>query len=431
MVYVCDAIMGSGKSSAGINFMNRNGSSKRFIYVTPFHDETNRIKEACPDLKFSLPSSSIPEYEFRKGDHLKSLLADKKNIAITHSLFSLSDAETIRMIVEGKYTVIIDEAIEVFKEVNSRASNDLEILIDAGWLTEGESIAENGEVFKYYDKAKEKQYYAGVFQDLLLAGRNSRLIKFNEGEREGSGRSSLWFWSAYKELFESPEELYILTYMFEHSSMRCFMDIHNLKYKTIGVRKNDSGEYEFAEYNIYPDWVKRIPELINVFENKKLNEIGKHKTALSSNWVKSESKKGESSKLNQLRKHLDNYFRKYMEDIPAEQRLWSTFKRGVPKLRSKGFYNSDLSFNSRAINDYGNKRALAYCVNIFQNPCMMHYYKANGVSYSEDGFALSTMLQWIWRSAVRNGEPINIYIPSRRMRELLGEWITTIRKELQ
>lgn len=35
----------------------------------------------------------------------------------------------------------------------------------------------------------------------------------------------------------------------------------------------------------------------------------------------------------------------------------------------------------------------------------------------------SHLLQWMWRSQIRNGKPIDIYIPSERMRELLNNWI--------
>ena len=37
--------------------------------------------------------------------------------------------------------------------------------------------------------------------------------------------------------------------------------------------------------------------------------------------------------------------------------------------------------------------------------------------------ALGALLQWAWRSQIRNGKPIDIYIPSERMRELLNNWI--------
>lgn len=51
------------------------------------------------------------------------------------------------------------------------------------------------------------------------------------------------------------------------------------------------------------------------------------------------------------------------------------------------------------------------------------YLEAQGIDVNEDLWALNDLLQWIFRSAIRNDEPISIYIPSRRMRELLLEWI--------
>lgn len=41
----------------------------------------------------------------------------------------------------------------------------------------------------------------------------------------------------------------------------------------------------------------------------------------------------------------------------------------------------------------------------------------------EDDYALSEMIQWVWRSAIRDGKEIWVYIPSRRMRELFQNWL--------
>jgi len=38
-------------------------------------------------------------------------------------------------------------------------------------------------------------------------------------------------------------------------------------------------------------------------------------------------------------------------------------------------------------------------------------------------FATSELLQWIRRSAIRNGQIVNLYIPSSRMRKLLTAWL--------
>ena len=70
-----------------------------------------------------------------------------------------------------------------------------------------------------------------------------------------------------------------------------------------------------------------------------------------------------------------------------------------------------------------------YAVNIFMNVNDKLFYKRYGIEVNEDGYALSTMLQWIWRSAIRDGKEINIYIPSKRMRTLLTDWINSVSKE--
>ena len=64
-----------------------------------------------------------------------------------------------------------------------------------------------------------------------------------------------------------------------------------------------------------------------------------------------------------------------------------------------------------------------YIVNIFMNVSDKRFYQRNGIEVDEDAYALSVMVQWIWRSAIRDGDEIYLYIPSSRMRTLLLDWI--------
>jgi hypothetical protein len=41
----------------------------------------------------------------------------------------------------------------------------------------------------------------------------------------------------------------------------------------------------------------------------------------------------------------------------------------------------------------------------------------------KDACALSELIQWVWPSRVRKGEPITLYLPSPRMRRLFEEWL--------
>lgn len=54
-----------------------------------------------------------------------------------------------------------------------------------------------------------------------------------------------------------------------------------------------------------------------------------------------------------------------------------------------------------------------------------YYILEKGIRVADikDITELSALLQWMWRSQIRNGKPIDIYIPSERMRELLNNWI--------
>ena len=67
-----------------------------------------------------------------------------------------------------------------------------------------------------------------------------------------------------------------------------------------------------------------------------------------------------------------------------------------------------------------------YAVNVYLNPMIVSFLKEHGVELDAetmDRYALSEMLQWIWRSRIRNQQSINIYIPSIRMRSLLEQWL--------
>ena len=62
-------------------------------------------------------------------------------------------------------------------------------------------------------------------------------------------------------------------------------------------------------------------------------------------------------------------------------------------------------------------------VNRYINPALKINFKTVGLCINEEQFALSEMIQFIWRSAIRDDKEIYLYIPSRRMRFLLQKWL--------
>lgn len=82
-----------------------------------------------------------------------------------------------------------------------------------------------------------------------------------------------------------------------------------------------------------------------------------------------------------------------------------------------------VASNARATNSFSNRHTLAFMLKVSPNPEISKYFGKRGASLSSDTYALSGLIQWVWRSAIRKGEPITLYLPSPRMRRLFEEWL--------
>ena len=97
-VKIIDSMPGAGKTQYMIGFIKQSPDDQKFIYITPFLDETERIKKSCKGKRFCLPSEIAGKGS--KQVHLKELISKNKNISTTHSLFSGIDDETLQLIKE-------------------------------------------------------------------------------------------------------------------------------------------------------------------------------------------------------------------------------------------------------------------------------------------------------------------------------------------
>lgn len=68
--------------------------------------------------------------------------------------------------------------------------------------------------------------------------------------------------------------------------------------------------------------------------------------------------------------------------------------------------------------DYSDRIYLAYIANNFYPATMQ-----NNFEVTEDQYALTELLQFMFKSALSKGKEIWIYIPSKRMRKLLKKLI--------
>lgn len=123
-IKIVDSIMGSGKTSWAIQFMNGADSDKRFIYITPFLSEVERIKKSVTNRKFVEPINTGNG----KLDNLKKLILNDYNIVSTHALFQSADEEIIQLLKASNYTLILDEVMNVVEQYELN-KDDLQLLI--------------------------------------------------------------------------------------------------------------------------------------------------------------------------------------------------------------------------------------------------------------------------------------------------------------
>ena len=400
--------MGTGKSQSAIAYLNQH-SDEKFIYITPYLEEAKRIKKGCPKLKFIEPSNKLEQYKFRKSLHTIALINEGRNITTTHQAFKGYTPETLETIKEKEYTLIIDENVDVL-EVFDFHPNDLQMAVDAGYITENNGI---------YSVA-DKDYKGRALAEMFTLLKSRELVKVQD-----DNSNSLFYWALPPNLLTSFKDVFILTYLFEAQSLHHFMNIYDIPYEYIGIKRtdNDTG-FEFCEYPGYtPEYVTNIHNMITILDSGKVNQIGDDYYALSMNWFKKENSSPE-----QLKKNIDNCFNNIWRDIPAEKRLWGSYCGEFNKIKGKGYTKAFLTFNAKATNEYRDRNHLAYIANLFMNVNEKKFYQLHGIEVDEDIFALSIMVQWIWRSAIRDGEKIYIYIPSKRMRTILSNWMDNISK---
>tara|TARA_B110000971_G_scaffold141032_1_gene144177 strand:+ start:703 stop:1521 length:819 start_codon:yes stop_codon:yes gene_type:complete len=77
---------------------------------------------------------------------------------------------------------------------------------------------------------------------------------------------------------------------------------------------------------------------------------------------------------------------------------------------------------TRGTNNYAHCSHLIYLYDQHPHPFLTRWLGDSSREFA-DAYALTELVQWVWRSRVRRGEPITLYLPSLRMRRIFEEWL--------
>ena len=392
MIYFCDEVMGSGKTTAAIKAINAAPAEQKFMFVTPYLSEVARIKEGCAEKEFCEP---VEGFDCKTAD-LERLIDVQANIVTTHALFTMMPLEYLEKIRDAGYVLFLDEALEPMEPLTGIDPLDAEYVTDKLIRINEDSSVEWIASEKYHGQFTflrnmcDKGYLRGAVSE------------------EGAACFVHILPTAY---FTSFKDVVIMTYLFSGQILKNYLNIEKLPYKRLFLNYKEQMFASKREGTFRRDY----RPLITILDNPRMNAIGDKKTALSHSWYA-------RNDLKQVSNNLNNFFKNMMKS-PANSRLWTVFADCKEEVGGSRYSKSFLACNTRATNEYKDRTVLAYLVNRYRNPFFVRYFRYYGVETNNDIFALSEMLQWLWRSALRDGKHIILYIPSKRMRDLLKAWL--------
>lgn len=388
-ITVIDSIMGSGKTTWAINYINDH-PEKNFLYVTPLLSEINRIIDNTKWIMWQPDNRKKT-----KLADIKDIIIKNVNIGTTHALFQNFDQECIDLFRQNEYILILDETLDIIDELPYK-KKDIELLEKSGCIEEGENF-----VLEWVDK-DEDQFYIKDLKDLETMIKTRKVIKIGNYKL-------LWQFPPY--IFDLFAETYILTYLFESSMLYYYFKLNKIEFTKKSIKDGQIVEFFKAPTIQYREYIHIYRGPMNS-NYEKPDEY-----ALSKQYFKKHPKA-----IRQMKKNIYNFFR-WNTRSSSKERMWTTYKVYKDKMKGEGYTKGFVSCNARATNDYSHKTALAYCANFFMKPIIVDYFADLGVEIDQSLYALGNLLQWIWRSAIRGCGAISVYIPSLRMRTLLYQWM--------
>lgn len=402
-ITIVDDIMGSGKSTWAINYINDN-PDRKFLCIVPLLSECERFKDGT-DIDIV-----DPEKWGSKWKHFRWLVENEKNIVTTHSLIQKMDLDMLELLKSKDYVLMIDECLDVL-DTYKITKDDMKIIFEQKLV----SLDDKGFLIWNDDKK-----YKGVFGDIKRLCSFKSLMGFKKEDSEELARIIMWNFPV--DFFKCFEESYIFTYLWEGSIQKSYFDIHGIHYEKYMldydrklIKHNQELEYEKR---------RKVVDLINIYEGK-FNKIGMKigKTnPLSKNWYE-DKRKNDKDALEQLRLNTENFFRSYTK-TNSEDNMYTTFEPYCEYIKGKGYAKGFLPCVAKcATEKYENKKSLAYLVNYFLPVKIREIVNQIFVDFDVDMCTLRYLLKWIEKSQIYNGKPIDIYIPSERMRNLLIGWI--------
>ncbi|MGD9576773.1 MAG: hypothetical protein AB7Y74_00825 [Syntrophorhabdus sp.] len=433
MVTIIDAVMGTGKSTAMFTRLNTELSQK-FIILTLLRIEVKRYNEEISSA-FSGKRPDVEALEEQTSISMKQRFLDAvragKTVITTHALFAdLNEWDLAGLTNINEYSLIIDETITLV-DPKGLLDGDLQDLVDLSCVEPVNYQNIKGlEYYKLLPKGKEIiDRKKGALYNILNSVSGQHVYKVD--------KANVLF-IVPPEMLTAFKDVTIMTYMFLESETHAWLELFRLKYQHFNLVRTGRASHDQIKHNGTYNG-NQFKNHLTIYDHE-INEIGlmklrrKGATPLTMRWYnrKSTTQKEDIAKLSN---NLRTFFRHIKINYAADKSdmMWTCPSDFKDKLRhsefddkvedSDGHRKNWVPFNQKATNKFKNRHYLAYPMNVYPRQDVVEFFKMHKVPFSRDRFGLSTLLQWVWRSAIREEGNVILYLPSPRMRALLEDWL--------
>ena len=399
-ITVLDEPCGTGKTSRMIASLD---PVKNYLIVVPYLSEVDRVIRQADGIDLYQPDeSSVPERT--KHAHLRQLLEEGKSVVATHALYENAVPVVREGLLEG-YHIIIDEVLDAAEVIASKSPQSVQdFYIQTNYLC----LEDNGRVRTSWNWLQ----HGNQAKDTL----DARIFSAADHGRLFLESGSNFITGIPEELLSAGQSLTIMTFMFAGSLLKAYLNKLGIPYD---VKRDPKAELHFKQEARRLIDIRTIPAL----EKLCLTYTGQGKGLQQRNY---QSRFGNALK-NLRDRELNGLAHKDIL-ITTRQDLW--FRKGdrIANIagpcgkKSRLFSANWIANTTRGTNDYSHCSNLLYLYDQHVNPTIARWLSVPAGKFSEQ-YALTELIQWVWRSRIRNGKPIILYLPNNRMRRILQSYL--------
>jgi len=407
VVNIVDYPCGFGKTNVLLSILNDHHDLKVLVVVQTL-SEVDRIIKSLPKGRIFSPEKANPRYK-SKGEQLEHLVRKSVSVVITHSLYERAGM----LAYDGgfrNYHVIIDEVPNAVSVLENQLypENFKEFYIDNGYF----KLENTGLILPTKKVLEEEDRLKNALDETLINNINSGRVYF-DGKKN-------FIKTIPTSLFTQTETITVLTFLSKGTLFLKFLKKYEIKYKVTKSATMNKTFRQLAAKNLSIKTIKAI------------NNIGLGYAKQTTYPIKSKEVKSIRTALKNLKQRTLKNVAIEKVIITCAKKNWYKKTKGGYDLNKPGIFSTDsrmfkganwIPNTTRGTNNYSHCSHAIYLYEQNVNPILLNWLNANNKQFKTE-FALTEMIQWIWRTRIRNGEPVDVYMPSGRMREIIADWIS-------